>query len=214
MLVLTILPAAIHDMPALYRICLQTAMNGNDASEYFTDPDLVGHVFAGPYLVGDGAFGFVAVDDDGVAGYILGAADTVRFDDWAERRWWPALRKRYPDRPADDTPPAEGAPEPADRLVAQIHRPAAAEADIVCDYPAHLHIDLLPRAQGTGAGRRLIDAFVDELAGRGVPGVHLGVSTANRHAVGFYRHLGFETLRERPDSLLLGLPVGDVGAGR
>ncbi|NYI68364.1 GNAT family N-acetyltransferase [Spelaeicoccus albus] len=217
---LKIRPATIHDMPALYRICLRTALNGADASEYYADPDLVGHVFAGPYLTGDTAFGFVAADDDGVAGYILGAADSPSFERWAERAWWPDLRNRYPS-PARDARTGTGSDTAAStaeahdaRLIRLLHAPPTADPQQTGDYPAHLHIDLLPRAQGSGAGRRLIDAFTGELASRGVAGVHLGVSAANPHAVGFYRHLGFRTLREDPETLLLGLPVNGVGTGR
>jgi ribosomal protein S18 acetylase RimI-like enzyme len=57
-----------------------------------------------------------------------------------------------------------------------------------------LHIDLLPRAQGRGYGRRMIEALLERLRGRGVPGVHLGVSVHNGRAVGFYERLGFREL--------------------
>ena len=59
------------------------------------------------------------------------------------------------------------------------------------DAPAHLHIDLLPRLQRAGWGRRLIGALADELAARGVPGVHLDVDATNLDAIAFYRRLGF-----------------------
>ncbi|MBE2212416.1 MAG: GNAT family N-acetyltransferase, partial [Opitutaceae bacterium] len=66
-------------------------------------------------------------------------------------------------------------------------------------YPAHLHIDLLPVLQGRGVGRRLMDAFLGALRVRGVPGVHLGVSTANPGAIAFYERLGFACLETHPD---------------
>ena len=61
-------------------------------------------------------------------------------------------------------------------------------------YPSHLHIDLLPRAQGRGLGRRMLEEVMDTLARRGSPGAHLGVSTLNRRALGFYQRLGFREL--------------------
>jgi ribosomal protein S18 acetylase RimI-like enzyme len=61
-------------------------------------------------------------------------------------------------------------------------------------YPSHLHIDLLPRAQGRGYGRRMIERIMDTLRARGSPGAHLGVSTLNTRAFGFYQHLGFREL--------------------
>ena len=61
-------------------------------------------------------------------------------------------------------------------------------------YPSHLHIDLLPRAQGRGFGRRMLEAVMDTLARRGSPGAHLGVSPSNGRALGFYERLGFREL--------------------
>ena len=47
---------------------------------------------------------------------------------------------------------------------------------VVARYPSHLHIDLLPRAQGQGHGRLLIESLLDLLRAEGSGGVHLGVS--------------------------------------
>ena len=58
-------------------------------------------------------------------------------------------------------------------------------------YPAHLHIDLLPRAQGQGHGRRLMTAMFDRLTAAGASGVHLGVRRTNTRAIAFYEKLGF-----------------------
>ncbi len=57
----------------------------------------------------------------------------------------------------------------------------------VDDYPAHLHIDLLPELQGQGFGRRLIDTLRGALAERGVAAVHLGMDAANTGRAGVLR---------------------------
>ena len=72
-------------------------------------------------------------------------------------------------------------------------------------YPAHLHVDLLPVAQGGGNGRRLLETLFDALRADGAPGVHLGVARANVGAVGFYHHLGFEELDGDEGGMTLGL---------
>jgi len=61
-------------------------------------------------------------------------------------------------------------------------------------YPSHLHIDLLPRAQRRGYGRRMLEQVMDKLRRRGSPGAHLGVSALNTPALGFYLRLGFREL--------------------
>jgi ribosomal protein S18 acetylase RimI-like enzyme len=208
-------PAGPHDAAVLYDICLRTGDAGADATGLYQDAALLGHVYAGPYLMMSEGLGFVLTDarpdpSDGesdpvarVTGYVVGAADSLAFEAQCERLWWPALREQYPVLPPwkdeDDRPPTDAA------LVAQIHHPQRWDSDLAKTYPAHLHIDLLPQAQGHGQGRRLIDAFVDEVRSRGATGVLLGVAAKNRHARGFYEHLGFRQLEEDSDGILLGL---------
>ena len=64
------------------------------------------------------------------------------------------------------------------------------------DYPSHMHIDLLPCAQGRGFGRIMVQRLMDVLRGLGVPGVHLKMMASNERAFGFYQKLGFEKIAE------------------
>src|SRR5699024_8418500 len=73
------------------------------------------------------------------------------------------------------------------------------------EYPAHLHIDLLPETQGAGLGRRLIETLVDELTTREVPGLHLGVDPRNTSAASFYDRLGFVRLPPETGSVTYGM---------
>ena len=61
-------------------------------------------------------------------------------------------------------------------------------------YPSHLHIEVLDRAQGRGYGRRMMEMVMEKLRQRGAPGAHLGVSMMNPPAFGFYQKLGFQEL--------------------
>ena len=132
------------DLPAIYRICLLTGEAGGDATALYRDPDLLGHLYAGPYPVADPGLTFVVVDELGPVGYIVATADTHRFEQWLERQWWPTLRTRYPVR--ED--PHDGTEDHV--LVGRIHEWAAADDSLFDRFPAHMHIDLLPRAQGLG----------------------------------------------------------------
>jgi len=194
----TIRPATGADVPACDEICLLTGDSGEDASGLYEDPTLLGSVYAAPYLLLPEGFGFVAEDAQGVAGYVLGTADTRAFEAACEWDWWPRLRAEHPD-------PGPEPRTPEDRLRAMIHRPPLAADAVVVAHPAHLHIDLLPRLQGAGRGRALMERMLGALAGCGAPAVHLGVGRSNTRAIGFYRHLGFETLAEDPAALVLGL---------
>jgi ribosomal protein S18 acetylase RimI-like enzyme len=182
--------ARAGDLPALYEIALATGDSGQDAAGLYRDRELVGHLYAAPYAVLEPRSAFVVEDEDGVGGYIVGAADTLAFEARMEAEWWPALRRRYPE-PGGDPHGWD-----LDEIRAwQIHHPRPPPARITQPYPSHLHINLLPRLQGQGLGRALIDRWLERMRAVGSRGVHLGVSPENHRALGFYRAWGFEEFR-------------------
>jgi ribosomal protein S18 acetylase RimI-like enzyme len=181
-------PYRQSDLDDLYRICLLTGANGGDASHLFTDPMLLGHLHAAPYGCFEPELAFVAEDSAGVGGYVLGAADTQAFERRLEQDWWPELRRRYPPPPPGLAEQQRTRDQDAAYL---IHHPFATPAELTGTYPAHLHINLVPRLQRRGLGRRLISTLVAALRVRGAAGLHLGVREANTRAIAFYRHLGF-----------------------
>lgn len=191
------------DAPALYRICLLTGDAGADATTLHADPDLLGEVYVGPYLHVAPAVAAVAVDEDGAAlGYVLGTPDTRAFAAACEATWWPALRLRHPlDTGGPHRPPNDQA------LVEHVHHPPMPDPVILARHCAHLHIDLLPQAQGRGLGRALIDWLFVQLADLGAEGVHLAVDSRNTAAIGFYEHLGFTRWGSDPDIVLLVRPL-------
>ncbi|MDR1639768.1 MAG: GNAT family N-acetyltransferase [Clostridiales bacterium] len=75
------------------------------------------------------------------------------------------------------------------------------------EYPAHLHVDILPEFQRMGIGTRLVDALVQELGKRGVPGLMLCVNPSNEMGIRFYLKYGFEILDERPYETVMGLTL-------
>ena len=190
--------ATLHDLPGTYRVCLRTGAAGNDATAQYRNPDLLGHVYVGPYVVGEPAHALIAADENGVAGYCLAARDTATFTAWAESAWWPPLRAQFPRR--DD-----GTQDAA--IIALLHEPPVANTDVLDAYPAHLHIDLLEHVRGTGTGRRLIERQLQSLADAGASGCHLGVAAGNANAIAFYGHLGWEVLEPRDDGLLMGVSL-------
>jgi ribosomal protein S18 acetylase RimI-like enzyme len=183
-------PYRPDDLEDLYRICLLTADSGQDATSLFGDPQLPGHIFAAPYGVFQRSLVFLAEDQAGVAGYIVGALDSQDFEQTLERSWWPPLRERYPD------PPGQAGQWTREQFFAHlIHYPPGTADELAASYPSHLHINLLPRLQGRGVGRRLIETLAGALREQGSRGLHLHVGPANQRAARFYAHVGFT---ERP----------------
>lgn len=76
------------------------------------------------------------------------------------------------------------------------------------EYPAHLHIDILPEYQRMGLGALLMDALAAHLRRKGVPGLMLGVGADNEGARRFYQRYGFSVLQARPNETVMGLRLG------
>ena len=129
---------------------------------------------------------YVAVNEqDEVQGYVLCDPD---FSEYEKR-----FRERYIENSLN---PAIG--YVAEGTISGMRRAAA-------EYPAHLHIDLLPGAQGQGVGTRLIGTLKEHLEELSVPGLFLCVSTGNKGAIAFYRKLGFTELYRDESQAAMGI---------
>ncbi len=193
---LAICPVTQSDIEALFDICLRTADAGNDATALYSDPHLPGYIWAAAYGVLEPASAFVLARDGRALGYVLAVPDTAAFSRRLEAEWWPGVRQKLagfvPKTPHDAA------------ALQRILQPEYHPDWLAADYPAHLHINLLPEAQSGGWGRRLIATELEALRAAGVTGVHLGVAPANERAKGFYRHLGFADL-SRDGKVLYGM---------
>ncbi|MFI7597868.1 GNAT family N-acetyltransferase [Actinoplanes sp. NPDC049681] len=179
------------DLDAVYDICVRTADAGGDARGQYSSDRLMGDIFAAPYVILEPEHAHVLDDGTGTAvGYVLGTADTERFARRYREEWLPVTAGRYRE-PAGPPQTAE------DGMLALHFRPERMVVPELADYPAHLHIDLLPEWQGKGWGRGLISAFLDGLRAAGVPRVHLGMAERNTAARIFYDRLGFVELTVR-----------------
>jgi GNAT superfamily N-acetyltransferase len=196
------------DIDALYQICLLTGDRGQDATSLYRDPRLLGHCFAAPYGLFEPSVAFVAEDISGVAGYVVGALDSQAFEKRLENNWWPRLRSRYPEPPAE-VPAQQWTPD--QQLAHFIHHPGRTPDELAARYPSHLHIDLLPRLQARGYGRQLIQTLTTALRDQGSSGVHLHLSPGNERAASFYRHIGFTQLLAT-DSHLFVMDLGNAGS--
>ncbi len=179
----TIRQARVGDEEALYQICLKTAKAGKDASEVYSDPHYPGLLYVIPYVKFEPELAFVLSCDDKVLGYCVATSNTRQFEQTLATQWWPNLQQQYLDRKEE---------KPFDnKVLGQIRHPSTASEQLVSDWPAHLHINLLPEAQSGGYGSRLIEAVINALKDKNVPGVHLGVNLQNEQVCGFYQKQGF-----------------------
>ncbi|GGE98458.1 hypothetical protein GCM10011313_21820 [Mycetocola zhadangensis] len=195
---ITIRPYRPDDRPDIVDVCVRTGRTGLDATGMYSSDDLLPDIYALPYVDSEPELAFVADNGERVVGYVIAAANTRDFASWFSNTWWPSVAGKY-DHPTSDaevhTLASAGDP----------HRMLIADVD---DYPAHLHIDLLPEAQGQGLGRLLIDTLRVVLAERGIPGLHLTMGADNTNAGAFYRRLGFtELASSTPTATTFGMRI-------
>ncbi|WP_062201230.1 GNAT family N-acetyltransferase [Demequina salsinemoris] len=197
-------PVSDGDHAQIARICLLTGRQGEDATGVFCDDTVLSDVYATPYLHGPGGFCLVW-EADGAAGeaeargYVLGTSDTESFQRWFVEEWWPERAPLHQPCHVPDAWLLSAAADPERMLVPRLG-----------EFPAHLHIDLLPDQQGRGAGRALIEAACGLLTMRDVPGVHLVAETANENAQAFYPRVGFDAVARDDATVTWGRRLTDL----
>ncbi|QDZ09818.1 GNAT family N-acetyltransferase [Devosia ginsengisoli] len=191
------------DLEALYEICLVTGDAGQDASPLHNDRKAIGHLYSAPYGVIEPEQVFVAEDEQGVAGYIVGTHDTRAFAAKLERDWWPALRAHYAQVPEAELTPADRG------RVAAMREPGDNPPDIVARYPAHIHMNLLSRLRGQRIGTGLLQMWIAQAREAGVSGIHLGASAGNTGGVAFWTRSGFEPLQTIGRTVWFGMTLAE-----
>ena len=186
------------DFDDVTRVCLLTGHIGEDATGRYDNDDLVPDIFVRPYVTLLPEWAWVVDDGERAVGYIVAAPDTREFVRRYRESWLPGFAQKYA---RVDPPVTED--EQMRHLGFWPERMLIDELD---EFPAHLHIDLLPEAQGTGMGRRLIETLRDALREAGIPGLHLSMDGDNDRARRFYDRLGFFDLpSSNADNPLLGI---------
>jgi ribosomal protein S18 acetylase RimI-like enzyme len=186
------------DEADLADICVRTADAGADATGILADDRVWAEIFVLPYVARHPELAFVVESEGRPLGYAVAVPDTAAFEDWFHDEWWPVHGARFA-RPGAGPRDVE--------VLAYADARRAGREPYAGEYPAHLHIDLLPALQRDGWGRRLIDAVIDALRERGVRGVHLVATADNRGALAFYDRLGFTRLESRPGEQAFGMTL-------
>lgn len=132
---------------------------------------------------------FVAEVEGQIVGALLGAKDTPRQEKYTAEKIKPYLRKRCLSG-AYGWPIWLYAAVLTDLAGRSLKTP---EVDLR-QYPAHLHIGILPAWRRKGIGVALMDRYAGYLRQNGIPGYHLYAASFHPLGVAFYRKLGLEDL--------------------
>jgi len=188
-----------EDEPAIEDITYRTGFKGEDLTgrDFFDDRRLFFLLFIYYYTRYEPEHFFVAVDagNDRVVGFIGGTTDTAAQEKNFQKKVLPRIVARtffytswrYPKTFKMLLRMMKGMGGVGDKESA---------AKVQSEYPAHLHINLLPEYQHQGIGTRLTKYFEEHLVSLNVRGVHLQTTSHNHKALPFYKKLGFEILQE------------------
>ncbi len=128
-------------------------------------------------------------------GYVIGTPNTAKFVKKYRENFIPYLEAEGLHPPGSEEPIGwnENLPN-ALRFI--MHSPEnllhEEEPQLLEDYPAHMHIDILSRYQRQGLGRKLIDTFSAAVSKEGAKGLHLLMAQANVEAGKFYAGTGWQ----------------------
>ena len=186
------------DQYAIKEITYRTGLHGEDLTgkEFIEDKELFFLIFIAYYPRCEPEHCFVAVDpkSGGVVGFICGTPDTKI----QERRFKRGILPRLVFRLIFYT--SWHYPRTLLNLIRMAGMKDRFEVDLKArihtEYPAHLHINLLPSYQGMGIGSRLMVVFEKHMKDLGVSGIHLETSNHHFKAVPFYKKMGYTILQE------------------
>lgn len=147
------------------------------------------HTFCDYYIENEPENCFVLDDDGKAVGYVICAENYDAYKKIFDEKYLP-LTEKFGD----------GRYEWA-RTSTDLHQMYKA------DYPAHLHIDILPEYQRQGWGGKLINALFEHLKSKNIKGVMLTTGKTNETACNFYKKHGFELVGTSGDDAAFGMKL-------
>lgn len=169
---------------------------GKDAlmGSLWGDPESEAAVYLTPYYTLEPESFFVAVVNGSLAGYLAGSLGTAVPSE--EKRMDQAIREyRLMSRRESRGFFLRAMVDSAWSAVRR--RPTAGELEDP-RWPAHLHLNVVPSARGTGAAAGLMEAWFDRLRAVNSPGCYLQTLVENVRAVRFFTKMGFTPHGDAP----------------
>ena len=187
---IVIRPYRADDRAAVRAVCYRTGYLGRPIDWQWFDAESFADMFSGYYTDREPGSALVVEIDGIVGGYLLGCVDTERASSAGAVAARHIVRRGIAFRPGTAGVIWRTI---GDTLVDVAKRRFDARELEFSDprWPAHLHIDLLPDARGRGAGRRLVQRWLETLRAQGVAGCHLQTFAENTGALAFFETLGF-----------------------
>lgn len=155
-------------------------------------------IWATPYIHLHPDYCFILDSGNGTAvGYIIGTPNNEQFLAKYHAEYLPTLDSIKLPKPSLDRSAKWVGEELPTAMLQLLHSPGEAFhykafPQLVEQYPAHLHINLLPDYQQKGYGKLLMHRFLEKLNAERTKGVHLVLAADNINADKFYQKTGFK----------------------
>jgi ribosomal protein S18 acetylase RimI-like enzyme len=184
--VLRVRPYRPSDRGAIRAIVHATGFMGESAARYWRDVTSFADVWTAYYTDVEPESLFVADDGGTVVGYLTGCIDSRRAPHPRSAILQQMVRRQLLLRPGT-------AAFFWRSLWDALRNPSVPSGELSDPrWPSHLHVNLLSKGRGRGAGRMLMQAWFARLLEVGSPGCHLGTLAENTNAIAFFRTVGFE----------------------
>lgn len=182
-------PYELKHREAIRRISVLTALAGEPADQLIDGFDLLADALTKYFTDFEPESCFVAEQDGRVVGYIIGAIDTRVMDKLFTNKIlgqliWQAFRTGFFLKAMNLKLVWHG--------FISFLRGEFATPDLSKDFPATLHINLLPEARGFGNGSALMIQYLSYLSSKQVKGVRMATLSASAGA--FFNRHGFSVL--------------------
>ncbi len=166
-----------------------TCLNSTDEKFDAETGEFILHTFCDYYIEHEPENCFVLDDDGKAVGYIICAENYDAYKEIFDREYLPLTKPLGEER-----------------------YKWALESTILQNkykenYPAHLHIDLLPAYHRQGWGGKLLTALFDHLRAKGIKGVMLTAGKDNLNAGSFYKKYVFEQLEIYDTDVAFGMKL-------
>jgi ribosomal protein S18 acetylase RimI-like enzyme len=185
---IAIRPYQPADRAGVRHVCYATGYLGDRVDWLYRDQESFADLFSGYYTDAEPESAMVAERDGRVVGYLLGCVDS-------RRPWDPAsiITRHIVRRGIAFRPGTAGFiwRSVVDSIRDRRHGPLPQAKIIDERWPAHLHVDLLTEARGSGVGSRLVHGWLDRLRSAGIAGCHLETFAENTTGIAFFKAMGF-----------------------
>jgi ribosomal protein S18 acetylase RimI-like enzyme len=205
---IVIRPYRSTDRASVRDVCYRTGYMGKPVDWQWFDAESFADMFSGYYTDREPESALVVEVAGVVRGYLLGCVDSERASSAGAAAARHIVRRGIAFRPGTAGVVWRTI---GDAIVDIARRQLDPHELEFTDprWPAHFHIDLLPEARGRGAGRQLVQRWLESLRDREVPGCHLQTFAENANALAFFEATAFR--RHGAPAIVQGLrsPAGE-----